>query len=41
MDKTAVMGVLERDGEVRAFVVEDRKKGDSPGQGPGERRARL
>jgi len=26
-DKTAVMGVLKRDGEVRAFVVDDRKKG--------------
>jgi transposase-like protein len=25
-DKTAVMGVLQRDGEVRAFVVENRKK---------------
>jgi transposase-like protein len=26
MDKTVVMGVLQRDGEVRAFVVPDRKK---------------
>jgi len=26
-DKTAVMGVLEREGEVRAFVVDNRKKG--------------
>src|SRR5436305_4098316 len=25
-DKTAVLGVLQRDGEVRAFVVDDRKK---------------